>query len=358
MNAFYNNPGSFQSKSHKSVIIFLGPTGVGKTGVSILLAKALNTEIISADSMQIYRYMDIGTAKPSKKELKEVKHHLIDILSPHESFSAGMFKNMATEIIDVLHRKGKIPIVVGGTGLYIKTLTKGLFEGPGADWALRDELSKKEKNFGKGYLHQYLKEIDPEASNKINPNDTRRIIRALEVSLKGRKTISEFQNLLTAPQDYNFIKIGLLRDRKELYAIIERRVDSMVNEGLVGEVKRVLKMIENREQINLGLQTSDFRLKNSSPITHHSSLPSIQALGYKEMRLYLDRLISLEDAVRLLKKRTKMYAKRQLTWFKKEPDINWVDVTGIMDAKEIFTKVLNQVEILNVNITFESPVEK
>ncbi len=356
MNFSFNNSSSFQSEFQKLVIILLGPTGVGKTGVSIFLAKALNTEIISADSMQIYRHMDIGTAKPSKKELKEVKHHLIDILSPHESFSAGMFKKMATEIIDVLHRKGKIPIVVGGTGLYIKTLTKGLFEGPGADWALRDELSKKEKIFGKGYLYQYLKEIDPEASNKINPNDTRRIIRALEVSLKGRKTISEFQNLLTAPQDYNFIKIGLLRDRRELYAIIERRVDSMVNEGLVDEVKRVLKIIENREQINLRHQTSDFRLKNSSLITclpsrqaHHSSLPSIQALGYKEMQLYLDRLISLEDAVRLLKKRTKMYAKRQLTWFKKEPDINWVDVTGIMDAKEIFTKVLNQVEI---------PVEK
>lgn len=339
LHSLQNSWESIPKCQDNTVIILLGPTGVGKTGVSILLAKALNTEIISADSMQIYRHMDIGTAKPSKKELKEVKHHLIDILSPHESFSAGMFKKMATEIIDVLHRKGKIPIVVGGTGLYIKTLTKGLFEGPGADWELRDELSKKEKNFGKGYLYQYLKEIDSASANKINPNDTRRIIRALEVSLKGRKTISEFQNLLTAPQDYNFIKIGLLRDRKELYAIIERRVDSMVNEGLVDEVKRVLKMIENREQINLRLQTSDFRLKNSS-------LPSIQALGYKEMQLYLDGLISFEDAVRLLKKRTKMYAKRQFTWFKKEPDINWVDVTGIMNADEIIAKVLKHIEIL------------
>ena len=362
MNFSFNNSSSFQIEFQKLVIILLGPTGVGKTGVSILLAKALNTEIISADSMQIYRHMDIGTAKPSKKELKEVKHHLIDILSPHESFSAGMFKNMATEIIDVLHRKGKIPIVVGGTGLYIKTLTKGLFEGPGADWALRDELSKKEKNFGKGYLYQYLKEIDPEASNKINPNDTRRIIRALEVSLKGRKTISEFQNLLTAPQDYNFIKIGLLRDRKELYAIIERRVDSMVNEGLVDEVKKILKLIEVEKMSSSEdkKKTTDESLATSQLLNFASSspLPSIQALGYKEMQLYLDRLISLEDAVRLLKKRTKMYAKRQFTWFKKEPDINWVDVTGIMDAKEIFTKVLNQVEILNVDITFESPVEK
>jgi len=302
------------------VIILLGPTGVGKTGVSILLAKALNTEIISADSMQIYRHMDIGTAKPSKKELKEVKHHLIDILSPHESFSAGMFKKMATETIDVLHRKGKIPIVVGGTGLYIKTLTKGLFEGPGADWELRDELSKKEKNFGKGYLYQYLKEIDSASANKINPNDTRRIIRALEVSLKGRKTISEFQNLLTVPQDYNFIKIGLLRDRKELYAIIERRVDSMIEKGILQETEKLLEM--NPHKIPL------------------------QALGYKEMQLYLNGSIGMEDAVRLLKKRTKMYAKRQFTWFKKEPDINWVDVTGIMDADEIFAKVLKHIEIL------------
>jgi tRNA dimethylallyltransferase len=335
-----------RDNTESTVIILLGPTGVGKTGLSILLAKALNTEIISADSMQIYRYMDIGTAKPSHRELKEVRHHLINILSPDESFSAGAFKRMVTEIIDELHIKGKIPIVVGGTGLYIKTLTRGLFEGPEADWSLREKLFEKERYFGKGYLYKQLKKIDSVAADKINPNDTRRIVRALEVSLKGKRKISECQHLSTVPQNYNFIKIGLLRDRKELYKLIEQRVDKMINKGLVDEVKRVLKMIENREQINLRRQTSDVRLKNSSLITHHSSLPSIQALGYKEMQLYLDGSVGIEDAVRLLKKRTKMYAKRQSTWFKKEPDINWVDITGLMDSKEIFKKVINHIEIL------------
>ncbi len=320
LHSLQNSRESIPKCQDNTVIILLGPTGVGKTGLSILLAKALNTEIISADSMQIYRNMDIGTAKPSRKELKEVKHHLIDILSPHESFSAGMFKKMATEIIDGLHKIGRIPIVVGGTGLYIKTLTRGLFEGPGADWTLREELMAKEKNLGSGCLYQYLKEIDPTAASKINSNDTRRIIRALEVSLKSKRTISEFQHLSTVPQDYNFIKIGLLRDRKELYALIERRVDDMIEKGLLQETERLLKM--NPHKIPL------------------------QALGYKEMQLYLNGSISMEDAVRLLKKRTKMYAKRQFTWFKKEPDINWVDVTGITNVDDIFAEVLNHIEIL------------
>ncbi len=310
-----------------SVIILLGPTGVGKTGLSILLAKALNTEIISADSMQIYRHMDIGTAKPSHRELKEVKHHLINMLSPDESFSAGMFKNMTTKIIDDLHSKNKIPIIVGGTGLYIKTLTRGLFEGPGADWSLREKLIEEESSFGKGHLYKHLKKVDPVSADKINPNDTRRIIRALEVSLKGGETISEFQHLSTVSQTYNFIKIGLLRERKELYTLIEQRVDTMMEKGLLQETERLLKINPHR-------------------------IP-LQALGYKEMQLHINGFISIEEAVRLLKKRTKMYAKRQFTWFKKEPGISWVDITGIsvrvdsdMDADKIFAKVINDVEIL------------
>lgn len=303
---------------NQKVVVLLGPTGVGKTCVSILLAKALDTEIISADSMQVYRHMDIGTAKPSAEELKEVKHHLVNILFPDESFSAGMFRKMAIRIIDDLHNKGKIPIIVGGTGLYIKTLTRGLFEGPKADWLLREKLIEKERDFGKGYLYEQLKEIDPVAADKINPNDTRRIIRAIEVSLKGSKTISEFQHLSTLPQNYNFIKVGLLRDRRELYSLIEHRIDTMMEKGLLQETERLLKMNPHR-------------------------IP-LQALGYKEMQLYLRGVISLRDAVRLLKKRTKMYAKRQFTWFKQEPDINWVDITGIIGADKIFAKVVEDVE--------------
>jgi tRNA dimethylallyltransferase len=298
-----------------TVIILLGPTGVGKTNLSVLLAKALETEIISADSMQVYRNMDIGTSKPSRRELKEVKHHLIDISSPHEPFSAGLFKKMAVKIIDDLHNRGKIPIIAGGTGLYIKTLTRGLFEGPAADWDLREKLIDEDRQFGKGHLYKQLKRMDPESAERINPNDTRRIIRALEVSLKADRKISEFQLLSTIPQSYNFIKIGLLRDRAELYRLIEQRVDNMMQKGLLQETERLLKLNPHR-------------------------IP-LQALGYKEMLLYINGSVDIDEAVRLLKKRTKMYAKRQLTWFKKEPDVNWVDITGIHDTEEIFLKVIN-----------------
>lgn len=303
-----------------TVIILLGPTGVGKTVLSIFFAKALDTEIISADSMQVYRHMDIGTSKPSRRELKEVKHHLIDISSPDEPFSAGLFKKMAVKIIDDLHNRDKIPVIVGGTGLYIKMLTRGLFEGPAADWSLREKLIDEDRQFGKGHLYRQLKKIDPASAERINPNDTRRIIRALEVSLKADRRISEFQLLSTVPQNYNFVKIGLLRDRVELYKIIEQRVDKMMQKGLLQETERLLKLNPHR-------------------------IP-LQALGYKEMLFYINGSVDIGEAVRLLKKRTKMYAKRQLTWFKKEADINWVDITGIHDAEKVFSKVINNVEIL------------
>ncbi len=301
------------------VIILLGPTCIGKTGVAILLAKALETEIISADSMQVYHHMDVGTAKPSPSELKEVPHHLINILSPNESFSAGLFKEKGLKIIDNLHRRGKVPVIAGGTGLYIRALTRGLFEGPGADWSLREKLMEEERVRGKGYLYTYLTEVDADAAKRIAPNDIRRIIRALEISLKEEKPISEYQRLLTKPANYDFIKIGLARDRKELYRLIEERVDRMMKRGILEETKKLLEMSPNRT--------------------------AMQALGYKEMRLYLEGAVSMDEAVKLLKKRTKMYAKRQLTWFKKEPAINWVDITGIMDVDKIFTKVINDVEI-------------
>jgi tRNA dimethylallyltransferase len=305
---------------NKPVIILLGPTAVGKTGVSILLAKALKTEIISADSMQIYRHMDIGTAKPSPAELREVPHHLINILSPEQSFSAGLFKEKATEIINDLHRKNKIPVIVGGTGLYIRSLTRGLFEGPSADWSIRQKLKEEERIHGREYLYKHLRGIDAEAAAKINPNDSRRMIRAIEVAVQGNKTISEFHITSTMPGPYEFIKIGLSRDRKELYGLIEERVDKMIEAGLLHETKDLLEMKPART--------------------------ALQALGYKDLGKYLQGDIGLEEAVRLIKKHTKMYAKRQMTWFKKEPDINWIDVTGIRDSDKIFMRMINDVEIM------------
>jgi tRNA dimethylallyltransferase len=317
------------------VIILLGPTGAGKTGVSILLAKALNTEIISADSMQIYRYMDIGTSKPSPEERAMIKHHMIDIVNPWETYSTGKYIEAAIPVIDGLFKKGKIPIVVGGTGLYIKAMTRGIFSGPSADWRLREDLLSME-NEEKGSLYNYLKKLDPETAEKITPHDTRRIIRALEVCLRSNMSMSQMQKTLTQPLPYEFIKIGMQRDRKELYRMIEKRVDEMINTGLVDEVKRVVNLITGPRFWNSKLSEI-----NSSLITHHSSLPSMQAIGYKEITLYLRGDITLDDAIRLLKRNTKRYAKRQFTWFKKEEGIHWIDITGIHDNEAIFNLIFD-----------------
>ena len=304
------------------VIIILGPTGVGKTGVSLLLAKKLGTDIISADSMQIYRHMDIGTAKPTPDERAMVKHHMIDIVGPRESYSTGKYIDAVVPIIEGLHRKGKIPIVVGGTGLYIKAMTRGIFSGPSADWSLRESLLDREKAEN-GSLYMYLGELDPEAAGKITPNDTRRIIRALEVSLKSASNISDMQKRFTQPLPYEFIKIGLSRDRKELYSLIEKRVDEMIAKGLEEEVKNVSHLIE------------------ASSV---SPLPSMQAIGYKEIAMYLQGGISCDEAVRLIKRGSKRYAKRQFTWFRKEEGISWVDITGISDNSLILDRVCDIIE--------------
>ena len=305
------------------VLILLGPTGVGKTGVSILLAKALNTEIISADSMQIYRHMDIGTAKPSKEERATVRHHMIDIVNPSEAYSTGKYIEAVVPIIEGLHKTKRIPVVVGGTGLYIKAMTRGIFSGPSADWTLREYLLSMEKEEN-GSLYNYLKELDPEAAEKITPNDTRRIIRALEVCLKSKETLSEMQKKLTSPLPFEFIKIGLSRERKELYNMIEERVDKMIIDGLVNEVKKVIEMIGNSE----------------------IPLPSMQAIGYKDIAMYLNGEITLDEAVRLIKRGTKRYAKRQFTWFRKEEDIHWVNITGINESHEAFMRVNHVLKVL------------
>ncbi len=289
----------------KEIIILLGPTGVGKTTVSIALAKSLKTEIIGADSMQIYRYMDTGTAKPTLEERSLVKHHMIDIVDPWKAFSTGKYIQAVVPIIEELHGKGKIPLVVGGTGLYIKAMTRGIFSGPSADWSLREELLSMEMEEN-GILHNLLKDLDPEAALRITPNDTRRIIRAVEVFIKSNSSISEMQKKLTMPLPYEFVKIGLKKDRKELYRIIEKRVDEMIKRNLIEEVKHLLKMNPDRTPM--------------------------QAIGYKEISLHLRGDISPEEAAKLIKRGTKRYAKRQVTWFKKEEGINWIDITGINDT--------------------------
>lgn len=308
----------------KIVLILLGPTAVGKTGLSLCLAKLLKTEIISSDSMQVYRFMDIGTAKPSQEQREQIRHYMIDIVNPWEYFSTGAYIERVRDIFERLFSEGKIPLVVGGTGLYLRAMTDGIFEGPEADWSLRQNLIGEERA-NPGYLYNRLKEIDPEAASKINPSDTRRIIRALEVYYRAGKSMSDMQKGLTKPLPYHFFKIGITRERRELYSIIEKRVDEMLEEGLVEEVREVLSMIK----------------KNSTEKL--MPLPAFQAIGYKEIGGYLADFYDLKEAVRLIKKRTKMYAKRQFTWFRKERDIMWFDITGRKDfdkiAEEIFEKV-------------------
>lgn len=317
------------------VIILLGPTGVGKTEVSILLAKALGTEIISADSMQIYRGMDIGTAKPSREQTEQVKHYMIDIARPSDSYSAGRYIEDVVPLIENLHKKNKIPVIAGGTGLYIKAMTRGIFSGPSADWKLREELAALEDGQA-GALYSYLQELDPDAASKIMPADARRIIRAIEVCLKTKQGMSELQQKLTRPLPYEFIKIGLTRDRKELYKMIEERVDKMIESGFIDEVKGIIEII-NEHFRNSQLVTRS--ASGESAGVDHLSLSSLQAIGYKEIAMYLDEKIPLDEAIRLIKRNTKRYAKRQFTWFNKEDDIHWVDITGLQDVNEIFKRV-------------------
>ncbi len=292
----------------KKVLLLVGPTGVGKTGASLLLAKELGTEIISADSMQIYRGMAIGTAKPSREERAAVAHHMIDIVDPTEPFSTGRYIEMIVPVIEGLHKKGKIPLIVGGTGLYIKAITRGIFSGPSADWDLREELLSMERE-EPGFLYSYLMERDAGAAGKIARNDTRRVLRAIEVCLKSRGTMSSLQEELTKPLPFEFIKVGLIRERKELYRMIDARVDGMIDAGLPEEVEKILGMEPDRTPL--------------------------QAIGYKEMARYFKGEITRDEAVRLVKRNSRRYAKRQLTWFRKEQDVTWIDVTGVFHREEL-----------------------
>jgi tRNA dimethylallyltransferase len=296
----------------KKIIVLLGPTGVGKTSASILLAKELDTEIISADSMQIYRHMDIGTAKPSEAERAGIRHHMIDIVGPSEAYSAGRYISEVAPIMEGLFQKGKTPVIVGGTGLYIRAMTRGIFSGPSSDLELRDLLLAREEE-DKGSLYAHLWEIDPETAGRIERNNVRRIIRALEVCTKSGISLSYLQKNLTRPLPYDFIKIGITRERKELYQMIDARVDAMFSAGLIDEVRAIMQMAPDRTPL--------------------------QAIGYKEIVQYLNQEIDLQEAQRLIKRNSRRYAKRQFTWFRQEEGITWLNATGMHDSREVFQAV-------------------
>ncbi|MBF0232675.1 MAG: tRNA (adenosine(37)-N6)-dimethylallyltransferase MiaA [Desulfamplus sp.] len=304
-------------QSVKKIIIICGPTGIGKTGFAIELARRFNGEIIGADSMQIYKYMDIGTAKPDKAERELAPHHLVDFLEPDKEFDAGRYMEMADGVIDDICSRSKIPIVVGGTGLYIKALLHGLFRDRNADANVIARLEREKEEKGSHFLHERLSVLDPESANRIHPNDAFRIVRALEVVEVTGNPISTFQNKHGfSPQRYIPLKIALYMDRSELYRRIEKRVDMMMEQGFLDEVGWLIEK------------------------GYGCDLKSMQSIGYRHVCDLLYDRASLDDTVRLLKRDTRRYAKRQLTWFRQDMESIWLAPEAIDQAEEIIKHFL------------------
>jgi tRNA dimethylallyltransferase len=284
------------------VIIICGPTGVGKTAVGIELARKFGGEIISADSMQIYRHMDIGTAKPTPEELAQIAHHMIDIVDPDEDYDAVQFSKQGRDRIAEIVNGNLIPFIVGGTGLYIKALLHGLFQSKPVDPRIRDRLNQEAEENGRGFLYERLKKIDPAAAGRIHPNDSYRIIRALETIESSGKPISKHhQSHGFEDQPFNALKIGLRRDREKLYGRIDQRVDLMIQAGLVAEVKKLLAM------------------------GYSAELKSMQSIGYRHVVEFLEEKLSWDEYVRTLKRDTRRFAKRQFTWFGADRQNYWYE---------------------------------
>ncbi|QNU68832.1 tRNA (adenosine(37)-N6)-dimethylallyltransferase MiaA [Ruminiclostridium herbifermentans] len=303
------------------VIVIVGPTASGKTNLSIELAKKLNGEIISADSMQIYKHMDIGTAKPTTDEMQGIKHYLIDEVLPNEEFNVVKFKELAEKYIEEIIAKGKLPIIVGGTGLYISSLIDNInFSESQCDWELREKLKKEAEEFGAEYLHDKLKQVDEEAAKNIHPNNVKRVIRALEVYYQTQKPISYHNEMSKrVPPKYKFMLIGLTMDRQYLYERINKRVDIMLKNGLVEEVKA---LVDNG---------------------FSESITAMQGIGYKEILAYLEGKNSLEEAVEIIKRDSRRYAKRQLTWFRRIKDIKWFNIDDYGNNHNIIEDVSNYI---------------
>lgn len=307
-------------QSPVGVVAIVGPTASGKTALAVELALAFGAEVVSADSMQVYRGMDIGTAKPTLKERRGVIHHMIDVAEPNETFSVARYTAMASQCIRGIRERGRLPILAGGTGLYLDALLSGLdFGDIPSSSEYRAELSELARSHGPEKLHAMLEECDPESASRIHPNDIKRTIRALEVFHATGITISEWQRRSkSAPPPYRPVYIGLcFEDRSELYRRIDARVDKMLADGLVDEVRRLM----------------------NSPGAAHGT--AMQAIGYKELAEYLRGECDLEEAVLRVKRETRRYAKRQMTWLRRNPDINWykVDLQNIQDIY-IFSKNL------------------
>ena len=302
------------------IIILTGPTAVGKTDLSINLAKKINAEIISADSMQIYEYMDIGSAKVDFDEMDGIKHYLIDEVKPDYPFSVSEFQQRANKYIKQITDKGKKVIVTGGTGLYLNSLIYNMdFAKNDANNILRNQLAKELEEYGIDYMHNKLRELDEESANRIHKNNTKRVIRAIEVALSGNK-MNDFSSDLKFNENYEPIIIILNRDRQHLYERINKRVDIMFEKGLVDEVKNLL---------NLG---------------YTKDMVSMQGIGYKEIIKYLDKEYTFDETKEIIKRDSRRYAKRQLTWFRRYENAKWYDLDKYDDLNLLKDEIINYIE--------------
>ena len=299
-------------ESKRPLVIITGPTASGKTALSIELAKQIGGEIISADSMQVYRHMDIGSAKVTKEEMDGVPHHLIDVLEPSEEFNVVRFQEMARKAMEEIYERGKIPIIAGGTGFYIQALLYDIdFTETDENNSIREELEQKARTEGASVLHAMLKEIDPESAEAIHENNVKRVIRAIEFYRQTGKKISDHnrqEREKSSPYQFLYYVIDLPREL--LYSRIEQRVDQMIEQGLVEEVKALQAMGCTRDMV------------------------SMQGLGYKEILDYLNGQLTLDEAVYVLKRDTRHFAKRQLTWFRRERDVRWLELETFAGSRE------------------------
>jgi tRNA dimethylallyltransferase len=295
------------------IIFLVGPTASGKSKIALNIAKRLHAEIISCDSMQVYRGMNIGTAKPTKAEQRKIPHHLIDLKAPKSEFSVFEYRKRVLKTIEAIKKKGKTPIIVGGSGLYAKAIIDGLAPQPGKVIEIRNSLKQLADKKGGSYLYSKLKEVDPERSKEIHPNDLKRIIRALEVWELSKRPISDWEKETEGLDPESYIVFGLLWKREELYKRVEKRVDQMISDGWVNEVKKLKRR---------GL-----------------SQTAQMAIGYCELLKHLKGLCGLEEAAQEIKKRTRHLVKKQMTWFRRDPRIDWIKVGG----KDFVTKASKKI---------------
>ena len=305
----------------KPLVVIVGPTAVGKSEVAIELAKRTKGEIVSCDSRQVYKHLNIGTAKPTKEERKKIPHHLIDIIEPNEKFNAFLYARKAHKAISRVHRKKKIPILVGGSGLYARAVIDGIFLGAGKNEKIRKRLEKEIEKFGSKHLYQRLKWVDPETTSRLHPHDKVRIIRALEVYELTGQPISALQKISRGKRpNYDLLMIGLKRERKELYRRINQRAERMIKKGLVKEIESILKKGFSKD------------------------LPALKGLGYKEIIGYLDGEYDLKEVIYLLKRNTRRFAKRQLTWFNRNKRIHWIEMGEKDSANKVASQIVKMVK--------------